>query len=209
MPTRIGEAERIGGSDHLPIWRIALSEEPTAEWRRRFLRLAHEGNIFHGLPLRVEAMTLVFEIEHSALRLACEKIDQWLAAANGAALSVPSAHAILVVDDEHEVTRLARDMLQPVGYTVLCTADPFEAIRIGRQSPGDLALLLTDVVMPLMDGRELARRMLMLRPTMKVILMSGYEVSGLATTGWPFLAKPFGIKDLTQKVADALKQSSR
>ena len=100
-------------------------------------------------------------------------------------------------------------MLQPVGYTILWTVDPFEAIRIGRQYLGDVALLLTDVVMPLMDGRELARRMLILRPPMKVILMSGYEVSGLAATGWPFLAKPFGIKDLTQKVTDALKQSSR
>jgi two-component system, cell cycle sensor histidine kinase and response regulator CckA len=67
-------------------------------------------------------------------------------------------------------------------------------------------LLLVDVVMPLMDGRELARRMLSLRPQMKVMLMSGYEVSGVADTGWPFIAKPFGMQELTQKIADTLRE---
>src|SRR6266852_5131802 len=77
--------------------------------------------------------------------------------------------------------------------------------RMSRHRPGDIDLLLVDVVMPLMDGRELARRVLSLRPKMKVMLMSGYEVSGLAETGWPFIAKPFGIEELLQKVADTLR----
>ena len=141
MPTRIGEAERIGGSDRLPIWRIALSEEPTAEWRRRFLRLAHEGGIFHGPQIRVEAGTLVFEIEPSALRLACDKIDQWIAGTNGVPVAVPTANAILVVDDEHEVTRLARDMLQPVGWRahVPCRITHRRGqprVADGRRAPG-------------------------------------------------------------------------
>ena len=60
--------------------------------------------------------------------------------------------------------------------------------------------------MPTMDGRELARRILWLRPTIKVVLMSGYEVSGLAESGWPFIQKPFGVKALAQKIADTLTE---
>ena len=118
---------------------------------------------------------------------------------------MPRAPTILAVDDQPDIGPMARDILEPAGYVVLLTSDPLEAIRMARHRPGDIDLLLVDVVMPLMDGRELARRMLSLRPQMKVMLMSGYEVSGLAETGWPFIAKPFGIQELTQKIADTLR----
>jgi CheY-like chemotaxis protein len=85
---------------------------------------------------------------------------------------------------------------------VLFTADPLEAVRMARHRPGEIDLLLVDVVMLLMDGRERARRLLVIRPRMKVLLMSGYELSGLKETGWPFIAKPFNITALAQKVAD-------
>ena len=65
-------------------------------------------------------------------------------------------------------------------------------------------MLLVDIVMPLMDGRELARRILALRPNVKVILMSGYEVSGINEAGAAFLQKPFGVEPLRRIVADTL-----
>jgi CheY-like chemotaxis protein len=216
MPNRVGEPQHIGGSERLPTWRIALSEDPGPEWRRQFLRDAQASGIFAGAQITVASRMVVFEIERSALALACEKIDQWIARANGEAPSsraqsrtespVPRARTILVVDDQPDIGPMARDILEPAGYVVLLTSDPLEAIRMAGHRPGDIDLLLVDVVMPLMDGRELARRMLSLRPQMKVMLMSGYEVSGLAETGWPFIAKPFGIQELTQRIADTLRE---
>jgi DNA-binding response OmpR family regulator len=155
-------------------------------------------------------------MERWALTLACEQIDEWIAQANSEPSSfepqaradspVPRVSTILVVDDQPDIGPMVRDILEPAGYVVLLTSDPLEAVRMARHRPGDIDLLLVDVVMPLMDGRELARRMLSLRPQMKVMLMSGYELSGLAKTGWPFIAKPFGIQELTQKIADTLRE---
>jgi CheY-like chemotaxis protein len=207
MLARVSEPQRIGGSDRLPTWRIVLSEDPSAEWRQRFLERAHKGGIFYRAQIAVESAAVVFDLERPVLGLACEKIDQWIAEANGAPSSAPRGITILVVDDQPDIGPLARDILEPAGYVVLLTSDPLEAIRMARHRPGDIDLLLVDVVMPLMDGRELARRILPLRPKMKVMLMSGYEVSGLVETGWPFIAKPFGIQDLAQRVADTLREN--
>ncbi len=91
--------------------------------------------------------------------------------------SAPRVLTILVVDDDPSVGSLVRDILGSEEYLVLFTHDPVEAMHLARQRPGDIDLLLVDVVMPLMDGRELARRVLALRPTAKVLLMSGYEIS--------------------------------
>ena len=67
---------------------------------------------------------------------------------------------ILVVDDEPEVLAVAVDMLQAKGYTILQTGDPLEALRIARTETGPIHLLLSDVVMPLMNGRELWKALL-------------------------------------------------
>jgi CheY-like chemotaxis protein len=168
--------------------------------------------------MTIVAASLVFEIERSALALACEKIDEWIAQTNGEtpvphassprAPSAPRPSTILVVDDQPDIGPMAQDILEPVGYIVLLTSDPLEALRLASQRPGDIDLLLVDVVMPVMDGRELARRMLAVRPHMKVMLMSGYEVSGLAESGWPVIKKPFALSTLVQKVATALKEDS-
>ena len=113
-------------------------------------------------------------------------------------------YTILVADDQPAMGPLAADVLEPAGYVVLHTTDPREAIRLARQRPADIDLLLVDVKMPLMGGIELARRILVLRPKMKVILMSGNKITGVNETDWPFLEKPFGIDTLTQMVASAL-----
>jgi len=215
MPNRLGEPWQVSRSDEIPIWFIGLSDDPRPEWRLQFLCAAHTSGIFHDGRIKVEAAAILFEIEPSALSLACEKIDHWIAEANDAPssstperpaeLPVPAA-TIMVVDDQVEIGRLARDILEPAGYSVMLMSDPFEAIRLARHHARTVDLLLTDVVMPLMDGRDLARRLLVLRPKLKVILMSGYEVSGLAETGWAFLAKPFGLAAVTQLVAEVLKK---
>jgi two-component system, cell cycle sensor histidine kinase and response regulator CckA len=118
--------------------------------------------------------------------------------------SITKPYTILVADDEPTMGPLAADVLEPAGYVVLHTTDPREAIRLARQRPADIDLLLVDVKMPLMGGIELARRILVLRPKMKVILMSGNKITGVNETDWSFLEKPFGIDTLTQMVASAL-----
>jgi len=123
-------------------------------------------------------------------------------------VSVPAA-SILVVDDQSEIGRMARDILESAGYSIMLTSDPLEAVRLARNRSRHIDLLLTDVVMPLMDGRELAQRILAIRPDIKIMLMSAYDVSGVGATGWAFIAKPFGIEGLKQKIADTLRERSR
>jgi len=109
MLARVSEPQRIGGSDRLPTWRIVLSEDPSAEWRGRFLEQAHKAGIFYRAQITVESAALVFDLERPALRLACEKIDLWIAEANGAPSSAPRGLTILVVDAEgrrHAARRL-------------------------------------------------------------------------------------------------------
>jgi DNA-binding response OmpR family regulator len=121
----------------------------------------------------------------------------------------PRALTILVVDDDPSVGSLTRDILGSAEYLVLSTDDPVEVIRLAKERPGGIDLLLVDVVMPLMDGRELARRVLDLRPNVKVLLMSGFEMSGLQDTRWPVIAKPFGITELTEKIAECITGKRR
>ncbi len=209
MPHRVGEPQRISGFGRVPVWRIPLSEEPNTAWRSRFLERAHGSGLFHRSAIALDADALVFEIEPSALTQACEKIDEWIAEANGESPWPPvprqQATTVLVVDDDPTTGPLVQGMLAPAGYEVLHTIDPLEAVRMARHRPGLIHLLVVDVVMPVMDGRELARRMLETRPDIKILLMSGYEVSGLAETGWPFIAKPFGLIQLQEKVRDTLE----
>ena len=209
MTRRLGEPQRLGGSERLPAWRLDLSEEPTAEWRREFLRQALASGIFQNGQIAVEGGALVFELERSALAVTRDMVDQWIAQANGEepSLAGENVATILIVDDQPEVGPLAADILEPEGYAVVLTTDPMEAIRVARTRPGEIDVLLVDIVMPLMDGRELARRILAMRPKVKVILMSGYEVSGIKEAGFAFLQKPFGIEPLRRIVADTLRGS--
>jgi two-component system cell cycle sensor histidine kinase/response regulator CckA len=112
---------------------------------------------------------------------------------------------ILVVDDEDHVRVLAREILQLKGYTVFDTGDPQIALHWVK-SGVCFHLLLTDVVMPRMKGTELADRVKTLSPQTKVLLMSGYSVSGVA--GRPLIAKPFTGDQLAERVCEVLTQPS-
>ncbi|HSE03004.1 MAG TPA: response regulator [Methylomirabilota bacterium] len=110
---------------------------------------------------------------------------------------------ILVVDDEDDIRAVVRQMLSREGYVVLDAADPNQALRLAAQAPVDL--LLTDVVMPLMRGTELAQRLLTVVPSAKVLLMSAYKVAEIAASGHPFIAKPFTPAELAEKVRRVLR----
>jgi len=112
---------------------------------------------------------------------------------------------ILVVDDEDHIRVIARGMLETKGYTVLDTGDPQMALHWAK-SGVCFHLLLVDVVMPRMKGTELAERLKTLSPDTKVLLMSGYAVSGVV--GHPLLAKPFTADQLTGTVRDVLMRPS-
>jgi CheY-like chemotaxis protein len=116
-----------------------------------------------------------------------------------------SAATVLVVEDEPAVRELIRLTLEPLGYTVLEAADGYEALQLIEQRPTEIHLLLTDVIMPLMNGHELAVRLESIRPATKVLYMSGYtdEVlafHGIAQPDIDFIQKPFTAPELAGKV---------
>ncbi len=119
------------------------------------------------------------------------------------------AETVLLVDDEEIVRRLARQVLDETGYTVLEAADAHEALEIARGHEGEIDLVLTDVVMPHMSGRELARRLHIRRPETKVLFMSDYPERAMTTDDrgtamGPLLEKPFTPEGLKRRVRDAL-----
>jgi hypothetical protein len=111
---------------------------------------------------------------------------------------------ILVVDDDPWVRILARDMLADEGYRVLEASDGQDAIRVAAQHPGPIHLLLTDVVMPGMNGCELATGLLGLLPGIKVMFMSAYDRDFLVARGLdpagPVITKPFTVEYLSRRV---------
>ena len=111
---------------------------------------------------------------------------------------------ILVVDDDQWVRVLARDVLATEGYRVLEASDGQDAIRVAAEHPGPIHLLLTDVMMPGMNGCELAAGLGALLPGLKVMFKSAYDrdflvARGLTPTG-PVITKPFTIEYLTRRI---------
>ena len=119
---------------------------------------------------------------------------------------------ILLVEDEEGVRELARDILRATGYTVIEARDGAEALLLSERHQGPLDLLLTDVVMPRMSGRELAERLTSLRPDLSVLYMSGYTDDavirhGVLGAGTAFLQKPFTPAILVGRVRETLDLS--
>jgi two-component system cell cycle sensor histidine kinase/response regulator CckA len=120
---------------------------------------------------------------------------------------------ILLVEDEESVRILARTILQQNGYTILEAEHGAEALSVCQSHAGRLDLLLTDVVMPLMGGRELADRLALIRPEVKVLFMSGHTDDtllrrGVMTDDMAFLPKPFTPAGLVHTVREVLDRKS-
>ncbi len=129
------------------------------------------------------------------------------------ALDQPTDHGnetILLVEDETTILEMTTRMLERLGYKVVAAATPGEAIRLAHEYEGRVDLLMTDVVMPEMNGRELARNLLSHYPNLKRLFMSGYTANviahhGVLDQGVHFIQKPFSKKDLGRKVREALE----
>jgi len=119
---------------------------------------------------------------------------------------------ILLVEDEEAVRELTRIVLTAHGYQVVVAADSADAERLCEEHAGEIQLLLTDVIMPGVSGRELARRITLRRPKMRVLFMSGYTYNviaqgGLLEEGTAFLQKPFTPTGLVHKIRDVLNHT--
>jgi CheY-like chemotaxis protein len=125
------------------------------------------------------------------------------------AMPVRGIDTILLVEDEANLRELTAQYLQNQGYTVLEAADGAAAIKICTGYTGPIHLLLTDVIMPGMNGRELAQRVSTIRPGTKVLYMSGYTENvighdGTLAAGISLLQKPFTLQALNRKVREVL-----
>jgi len=117
--------------------------------------------------------------------------------------------SVLVVEDEEAILALNRTMLEHLGYAVLTASSPLQALRQAVLYADGIDLLITDVIMPEMNGRDLAREMQALYPEIKVLFVSGYTENviahrGVLDKGVCFLPKPFSLEDLAAKVRETL-----
>ncbi len=112
---------------------------------------------------------------------------------------------ILLVDDERLVREVAQRALELFGYRVIAAASGAEALTLAAEYVGDIQLLLTDVLMPGMNGRQLAETLLVIRPSLRVLYMSGFAAAVLTANGelaesTAFLEKPFSVTELAERV---------
>jgi PAS domain S-box-containing protein len=120
---------------------------------------------------------------------------------------------ILLVEDEPTILRMTRMMLERNGYSVLSAASPSEAVEKATNYSGSIDLLMSDVVMPQMNGRDLAEKIISLYPEIRLLFMSGYTADiithqGVLNDGMAFIQKPFSMADMTEKIRKLLDLTS-
>jgi PAS domain S-box-containing protein len=121
---------------------------------------------------------------------------------------------ILMVEDEPSILEMGGLMLEELGYQALLAASPQEALTLAETHPGPISLLISDVVMPGMNGRDLADRILGIRPHTACLFMSGYPADVIARRGiihqdTQFIQKPFSLSDLSAKIQSILTRTGR
>ncbi|MBN4077339.1 response regulator [Sulfobacillus acidophilus] len=118
---------------------------------------------------------------------------------------------ILLVDDEEFLMDVSKQIIEGAGYNVLTASSGAEALKVINQNQKNIHLLITDVVMDGMSGQELAKKVLIINPSVKVIYTSGYGHEILENEKNPkenlaFLQKPFAPNDMMKKIHEVLKQ---
>jgi len=126
-------------------------------------------------------------------------------------LPTGKGETILIVEDEDAILELLQTMLLQLGYTVLAESSPGRALDLARDHDGRIHLLITDVVMPEMNGRELAGQLTAIYPKIKLLFMSGYTANviahqGVLDKGVHFIQKPFSMQDIAAQVHASLRQ---
>jgi CheY-like chemotaxis protein len=116
----------------------------------------------------------------------------------------PGSETILLVDDQAPTLKVAQILLESFGYKVLAAESGQQALILFRQHQPEIKLVLTDVVMPDIQGPQLAQRLRLINPALKVIYMSGYANEELRQKGVAFLSKPFNPAGLAKLVRDVL-----
>jgi PAS domain S-box-containing protein len=132
-----------------------------------------------------------------------------LPAESPAAVPVGHGEIILVVEDEPSILKLAKRILEDLGYSVLTVESPNQAIHLVEEHQSQINLLITDVVMPEMNGKELSERLHETCPGLKTLFMSGYTANviahrGVLDKGINFIQKPFSVESMGVKVREAL-----
>ena len=135
------------------------------------------------------------------------RVDKHAQAAAG------GSETVLLVEDEESVRELVRETLKTRGYTVIEASDGIAGMRVSEEYQGNIEILITDVVMPGMSGRELAKRVAAARPNIRVLYLSGYTEDaiiheGALEPGTGFLQKPFTLQVLARKVREVLQGES-
>ena len=123
------------------------------------------------------------------------------------------SETILLVEDDPSILRMATMMLERQGYVVIVAESPGDAVNLAHEQSGTIDLLMTDVVMPEMNGRDLAKSLKAYYPTLKVLFMSGYTSNviahhGVLDQGVAFIQKPFSLKDLGGKLREVLEDKN-
>jgi signal transduction histidine kinase/CheY-like chemotaxis protein len=126
-------------------------------------------------------------------------------------IAIPSSRGetILLVEDDDAILKLGKRILEELGYRVLSASSPGEARRIAKEHAGDITLLITDVIMPEMNGRELSENLQSFYPDLKILFMSGYTANVIAHRGVLdedlfFISKPFSKREMAVKIREVL-----
>ena len=150
----------------------------------------------------------------TTFRICLPMVEEWAETATRiVAKELPAGReTILLVEDEEMVRNLVRRILERQGYTALVADSAEKAMFMFEQNPASIDMLLTDVIMPQMDGKQLYERLRQIRPSLKVLYMSGYTEEtiahrGLLESGTHFVQKPFSFERLARSVRQALDQT--